>query len=352
MKLNFLITTAASLFLSSAAAFAENTVSVLTSGYVQPIEGRGFLPGAQDDGARKVASTVSLVQGDNDFVLIADPGMAAPGIWSSVLAELSTRGLTPDDVTHIFISHHHPDHITQLGLFPNATLVDFWATYKDDIWSDHPDNYEIAPGVTVVRTPGHTNEDASLMVDTAEGVYALTHLWWTPGYEPAEDPLAENSHDLDHSREVVSSQADWIVPGHGGLFRHERADRVEISVEDEATVLAAVKIASENWIAAFNRGDAASAANAYEEDATMTALPFGRFVGKTEINAFWADIISKGLSDVKYIAPQIEVISESAAIVSSKWSMNAAHGIITKELWVLQQDGTAKLRIDNFEIQE
>jgi len=26
-------------------------------------------------------------------------------------------------------------------------------------------------------------------------------------------------------------------------------------------------------------------------------------------------------------------------------------GIITKELWVLQDDGTAKLRIDNFEVQ-
>ena len=100
-----------------------------------------------------------------------------------------------------------------------------------------------------------------------------------------------------------------------------------------------------------NSGDAAGAASAYEDDAVMTALPFGRFVGKPAIEAFWVDIISKGLSDVKYIEPKIEVISDQAAIISSKWSMNAAHGLITKELWVLQDDGTAKLRIDNFEIQ-
>lgn len=351
MKSKILIATATSLLLSTAPAFAENTVSILTTGYIQPIEGRGFLPGAQDDGARKVASTVSLVQGDNNFVLIADPGMAAPGIWDGILAELSGRGLAPEDVTHIFISHHHPDHTTQLGLFPNASLVDFWATYKDDIWSDHPNNYDIAPGVTVVRTPGHTDEDASLMVDTAEGIYALTHLWWTPGYEPKEDPLAEDAHGIEHSRKIVSAQADWIVPGHGALFHHDRANREDVSAEDEAKVLAAVKAASDNWIASFNSGDAAGAASAYEDDAVMTALPFGRFVGKPATEEFWVDIISKGLSDVKYIEPKIEVISDQAAIISSKWSMNAAHGLITKELWVLQDDGTAKLRIDNFEIQ-
>lgn len=352
MKSKLLITTAASLLLSSTVAFAENTVSVLTPGYVQSIEGRGFLPGAQDDGARKVASTVSLVQGDGDFVLIADPGMAAPGIWDDILSELSIRDLAPEDVTHIFISHHHPDHITQLGLFPNATLVDFWATYKNDIWSDHPDNYEIAQGITVVRTPGHTDEDASLLVNTAEGMYALTHLWWTPGYEPAEDPLAEDTHGIEHSRKVISAKADWIVPGHGKLFHHDRAEHEKVSAEDEAKVLAAVKAASDNWIASFNSGDAPGAANAYEDDAVMTVLPFGRFVGKPAIETFWVDIISKGLSDVKYIGPEIDVISDRAAIISSKWSMNAAHGIITKELWVLQDDGTAKLRIDNFEVQE
>ena len=201
------------------AADTENRVTVLNSGYVKPIEGRGFVPGAQDDGARKVASTISLVQG-KDIVLVADPGMAAPGVWDTMLKQLLEKGVTPEDVTHIFISHHHPDHTTKLGLFPNATIVDFWATYKDDIWLDHPDNYELAPGIKVVRTPGHTNEDATLMVETSEGTYALTHLWWTPGFEPKEDPLAEDSQALAHSRKLIIKDADWIVPGHGSLFRN------------------------------------------------------------------------------------------------------------------------------------
>ena len=102
--------------------------------------------------------------------------MAAPGVWNQILTQLQSIGVKPEEVTHIFISHYHPDHVTHLGLFQNATLVDLWATYKDDIWSDHPDNYELAPGIKVICTPGHTKEDASLLVETAEGKYALTHL--------------------------------------------------------------------------------------------------------------------------------------------------------------------------------
>ena len=30
--------------------------------------------------------------------------------------------------------------------------------------------------------------------------------------------------------------------------------------------------------------------------------------------------------------------------------MNKAAGTISKELWVLQKDGSAKLRVDNFEV--
>ncbi len=82
----------------------------------------------------------------------------------------------------------------------------------------------------------------------------------------------------------------------------------------------------------------------------MNAKPFGTFTGRAEIEAFWSNIIGDGFTDVAYIDPEINVIDEKSAIVSSKWRMNKAHGIITKELWVLQDDGTALLREDDFEV--
>lgn len=114
-------------------------------------------------------------------------------------------------------------------------------------------------------------------------------------------------------------------------------------------VLKALKDASERWKTAFNTGDAEGCASHYESNAVMTAKPFGTFKGTEEIMAFWKNLIDDDFSDVEYINPKVEVIDENSAVLSSGWKMNKAKGVITKELWVLQSDGTAKLRIDEFE---
>ncbi len=98
-------------------------------------------------------------------------------------------------------------------------------------------------------------------------------------------------------------------------------------------------------------GNAAGCASQYEPDAIMTAKPFGTFKGTEQIQAFWQKLIDDGFSDVEYINPEIKVIDDKSAVLSSGWKMNKAKGIISKELWVLQDDGSAKLRIDEFEAQ-
>jgi len=120
--------------------------------------------------------------------------------------------------------------------------------------------------------------------------------------------------------------------------------------EQDAEVLAAVQAASRKWQAAFNAGDSAGCAANYETDAVMVAKPFGTFTGRAEIEAFWAKIIGDGFAEVNYVEPGIEVIDETSAVLSSKWRMNKAHGVITKELWVVQDDGVALLREDDFEV--
>ena len=124
-----------------------------------------------------------------------------------------------------------------------------------------------------------------------------------------------------------------------------------ISDEQKRVVLNALSTASERWKAAFNNGDAKGCASQYEPDAVMVAKPFGTFTGTQEITAFWQKLIDDGFSDVDYVDPEIKIIDESSAVLSSRWKMNKAKGVITKELWVLQSDGTAKLRLDEFEAQ-
>lgn len=115
------------------------------------------------------------------------------------------------------------------------------------------------------------------------------------------------------------------------------------------TLIQAVEAASARWKSGFNSGNAAQCAAQYESDATMHAKPFGTFVGTEQITAFWQQLIEGGYTDVDYLDPKIEVQDAQSAILSSGWKMNKAGGIITHELWVLQDDGSAKLRIDEFE---
>ena len=119
--------------------------------------------------------------------------------------------------------------------------------------------------------------------------------------------------------------------------------------EQRATVLGAVKKASAQWQSAFNSGDAAGCAAQYESTAVMHARPFGTFKGTSEIQGFWQKLVDDGFSDVEYIDPKIEVVDETSALLTSGWKMNKASGVIHKELWVLQADGSAKLREDDFE---
>jgi glyoxylase-like metal-dependent hydrolase (beta-lactamase superfamily II) len=163
------------------------------------------------------ASTVVLVR-DGDSRIVVDPGMVARR--SLILDPLDALGISPEAVSHIFLSHHHPDHTVNCALFPNAEIVDFWARYRDDLWLDHEgDGYRVSPRSQLWLTPGHSEEDASLIVEADDGVYAMTHLWWHTDRTPELDPFASDQSALERARERVLAVANVVIPGHGAPFR-------------------------------------------------------------------------------------------------------------------------------------
>ena len=178
-----------------------------------------MIPGVSADGARHVAGTMVLVRGEH-VLIVADPGMVTD---RALLGDtLAKEGIAPHEVTLVFVSHHHPDHTVKVALFSHAEVVDFWAVYKGDLWRDHVDGYAMAPGINVLHTPGHTEEDASLVVETAEGTYVLTHRWWLDDMTLETDPIAWKQEALDASSQKVVAIADGIIPGHGTAFRNPR----------------------------------------------------------------------------------------------------------------------------------
>jgi glyoxylase-like metal-dependent hydrolase (beta-lactamase superfamily II) len=183
------------------------TVELIHPGYIR------------DDGGR-VGSSISLIR-DGDAIVVADPGMVATR--GLILDPLAARGIAPEAVTHVFLSHHHPDHTMNVALFPYAEVIDFWARYRDDLWLDHGgDGWQMTDHAQLWLTPGHSEEDASLVVEADDGVYALTHLWWRTDRTPEIDPVAPDQAVLDAQRRRVLDAADVVIPGHGEPFRTGR----------------------------------------------------------------------------------------------------------------------------------
>jgi glyoxylase-like metal-dependent hydrolase (beta-lactamase superfamily II) len=162
-----------------------------------------------------VAGTVSLIRED-DRVIVVDPGMVPAR--SAILDPLAALGVAPEDVTDVVLSHHHPDHTVNIALFGEVPVHDFQAVYTRDIWEDRPaDGVQLSPSIRLLATPGHTPQDLTVLVGTADGVVALTHLWWAED-GPLEDPFALDADLLRSQRERILAVADRIVPGHGAPF--------------------------------------------------------------------------------------------------------------------------------------
>ena len=170
---------------------------------------------AEGDG--HVGSSVTLVR-DGDAIIVMDPGMVAHR--SRILDPLREHGVAPEAVTHVVLSHHHPDHTMNVALFEHAEVIDFWARYVGDLWLDNDgDGHLVGPRSRMLLTPGHTAEDVTLVVEADDAVYALTHLWWYGDRTPEIDPFADDQSTLEASRARILDIADIVIPGHGPSFR-------------------------------------------------------------------------------------------------------------------------------------
>ncbi len=164
----------------------------------------------------RVASTVSFLR-DGDVRVIIDPGMVPEP--AAILGPLGKVVHSPDEITDVIFSHHHPDHTLNAALFPRARFHDFWAIYRGDSWERRrAEGFALSPSIRLIETPGHTAQDITTMVSTSDGTVVFTHLWWS-AEGPPEDPLASDPPALHRNRARVLETARLIVPGHGAPFK-------------------------------------------------------------------------------------------------------------------------------------
>ena len=166
----------------------------------------------------RYASTTTLVRADG-YNIVVDPGTHKSK--SEYVDALKQLDLTMDDINYVFTTHEHLDHSRDIALFENATVIDRFGFHKGDEHRFFEDEeYEITPGIKRIATPGHGINHSSLLVETDQGITCVSgDVWWNEDFTPKQDPYATSQEDLEKSRELVKSRADYVIPGHGGMVK-------------------------------------------------------------------------------------------------------------------------------------
>lgn len=180
-------------------------VKVLIEGYTTEDS-----PGKEE----KTCATITLVK-DKDKVIVIDPGVLEN--QNQLISVLKEEGLTVEDVNIVFLTHSHIDHYRNTGMFPNATVIEYWGIWDKNKADDRKD--KITDDIEIIETPGHNNTSLSLLVKTKEGIIAIVgDVFWKEN-QPKEDPYADDPDKLKESRKLVLEKADFIIPGHAGMYK-------------------------------------------------------------------------------------------------------------------------------------
>lgn len=164
------------------------------------------------------ACTTTLIK-DEEIIAVVDPGVLNDK--SILIDALAKEGLRIKDITHVFVTHSHIDHYRNVGMFPVTTKVlEYWAEWN----GGRPKNWDeqFTRNIRIIKTPGHNYDGLTFLVKTKLGQVAIVgDLWWKENY-PSDDPYASDMQKLKESRKKILEIADYIIPGHGKMFKVEK----------------------------------------------------------------------------------------------------------------------------------
>jgi glyoxylase-like metal-dependent hydrolase (beta-lactamase superfamily II) len=166
--------------------------------------------------------------------VVIDPGYATQG---DMLAQaLTARGITPEQVGTVVMTHLHADHVSAL---PQLGEVELYV-HEIEIGSPHAHagrgwrdaarerplsggDGEVLPGIRFIHTPGHTDGHIALFVATDEGEVAIVGdtLGPDPSWFARMDLPAGHPRREEHlaAFRAIAGQLDpgaptWAAGGH------------------------------------------------------------------------------------------------------------------------------------------
>ena len=157
-----------------------------------------------------------------------------------LLDSLEEQQIDPEAITAVVLSHLHFDHVLNLSIFKNATLIvskaeldyaqmvsdgkiadpsipDFWpALFKGKDVRLVDDALELEPGLELVNLPGHTPGCLAMFCDEGAGVAACGDVVKN-GWEALTAEAGSPGSAIDKLRQnikFIADRARVIIPGH------------------------------------------------------------------------------------------------------------------------------------------
>ncbi len=167
----------------------------------------------------KASSTITLIQ-DNGKNILIDTGN--PQDKEKIITSLKKRGLNPEDIDIVVITHFHPDHMGCNYLFTRARFVVPGVSFWQDIFDRASINQKLTKSLKLISTPGHSEDSTTLLVKTEKEIIAIVgDLFWCENDEKIK-LLEEDCSDKKlfyKNRQKILKIADYIIPGHGDMFK-------------------------------------------------------------------------------------------------------------------------------------
>ncbi|MBM3233915.1 MBL fold metallo-hydrolase [Candidatus Pacearchaeota archaeon] len=165
---------------------------------------------SEESQEERTCATISLIT-DENIKMVVDPGLLKSK--DILINALKKENLNPEDINYVALTHSHADHFRNIGLFPNARLLEYFGIWHEDTVEDWKEDF--SKNIKIIKTPGHSNTGISFVVNTNKGKIAIVgDVFWKEN-EPVEDSYADNIKQLKESRKKMLKIADYIIPGHG-----------------------------------------------------------------------------------------------------------------------------------------
>lgn len=209
----------------------------------------------RDYGVKKEGPVVAWLLMNGARKILVDTGIFGPsdasdrlGVFSRtpeqrLEAQLNRFNTSPGEISLVINTHLHWDHSGGNGYFSGARII---VQKREVEYAKHPlpatkpaykieiresdfelldGDAEIAPGIKVILTPGHTLGSQAVLVETASGLYVIAGDT-VPHFENMEVPSGEpfwptglyiDLRELYESLHRLKGLGGFILPGHDML---------------------------------------------------------------------------------------------------------------------------------------